>query len=87
MIVKGLADGVLWLGRNHVLEQEPEAVTRRLGAVKEQALLEVRCGHRAAKAMEGYGSHYRTRAGFLALRRDSLEGWQARNGIDQWNGS
>src|SRR5262249_24638490 len=35
------------------------------------------------KAMEGYGSHCWTRAQFLAVRRDLMEGWQPRNGIER----
>jgi hypothetical protein len=82
-VLKGPADQVSWCGLNALLRRDAEAATRRWEEVKEQALYEVRCGHRAAKAMEGYGSHAWTRAQFLAIRRDLMEGWQPRNGIER----
>jgi hypothetical protein len=33
--------------------------------------------------MEGYGSHCWTRAQFLAVRRDLMEAWQPRNGVER----
>jgi hypothetical protein len=82
-ILKGPVDQVSWFGLNDLLRRDPEAATRRWEEVKGQALLELRSGHRAAKAMEGYGSHPWTRAQFLAIRRDLMEGWQPRNGIER----
>jgi hypothetical protein len=56
---------------------------QRCAEVKGQVLLELRSGHRAAKAMEGYGSNAWTRAQFLAVRRDLMEAWQPRNGVER----
>jgi hypothetical protein len=82
-ILKGPADQVSWHGLDHLARRDPQAAARRWEEVKAQALLELRSGHRAAKAMEGYGSNAWTRANFLAVRRDLMEGWQPRNGIER----
>jgi hypothetical protein len=82
-ILKGPADQVSWCGLDHLARQNPEMAVQRWEEVKAQALLELRSGHRAAKAMEGYGSHCWTRARFLAIRHELMEEWQPRNGIER----
>jgi len=82
-VLNSPADQVSWHGLEYVARQDPAKATARWEQVKAQALLEVRSGHRAAKAMEGYGSNCWTRAQFLAIRRDLMEGWQPRNGIER----
>jgi hypothetical protein len=82
-VLKGPADQVSWHGLEYVARQDPARAAARWEEVKEQALHEVRCGHRAAKAMEGYGSNCWARAQFLAMRRDLTEAWQPRNGVER----
>ncbi len=82
-ILKGPADQVSWHGLGHLARNDPETASRRWEEVKAQALLELRSGHRAAKAMEGYGSNAWTRAQLLAVCRDLTEGWQPCNGIER----
>jgi hypothetical protein len=82
-VLNGPADQVSWHGLNYLAAKDPEAAARRWEEAKAQALLELRSGHRAGKAMEGYGSSCWTRAQFLAVRRDLMEGWQPRNGIER----
>jgi hypothetical protein len=82
-ILKGPADEVSWHGLEHLAQRDPEKMVQRWEEVKAQALLELRSGHRAGKAMEGYGTHCWTRAQFLAVRRDLMEAWQPRNGVER----
>jgi len=82
-VLQGPADQVGWHGLDYLARQDQEKAAQRWEEVKGQALLELRSGHRAAKAMEGYGSNCWTRAQFLAVRRDLMEGWQPRNGIER----
>ena len=81
-ILTGPADQVSWHGLSHLARRDPEKAAQRWGEVKGQALLELRSGHRAAKAMEGYGANAWARAQFLAVRRELTEGWQPRNGVE-----
>jgi hypothetical protein len=82
-IVKGPADQVSWHGLEHVARTDPEAAAGRWQEVQAEALAALRSGHRAAKAMEGYGSNAWARAQFLAVRRELAEGWQPRNGVER----
>jgi hypothetical protein len=81
--LRGPADQVTWHGLEYVARHDPEAAAHRWQEVQSEALAELRSGHRAAKAMEGYGSRCWTRAQFLAVRRDLLEAWQPRNGVER----
>jgi hypothetical protein len=82
-ILNGPADQVSWIGLEYVAQQDPGKAARRWEEVKGEALAELRSGHRAAKAMEGYGTHCWARAQFLAVRRDLMEAWQPRNGVER----
>jgi hypothetical protein len=81
--LQGPADQVSWHGLDHVARLDPEAAARRWEEVKGEALAELRSGHRAARAMEGYGSSCWARAQFLAVRRDLLDAWQPGNGVER----
>jgi hypothetical protein len=82
-VLKGPADQVQWHELAHVARTDPEAAARRWQGVQAEALAELRSGHRAAKAMEGYGANAWARAQFLAVRRELTEGWQPRNGVER----
>jgi hypothetical protein len=82
-VLNGPADQVSWHGLDYLARQDPDAAARRWEEIKAEALAELRSGHRTAKAMEGYGSHAWTRARFLAIRRDLMDAWQSRNGIER----
>jgi hypothetical protein len=82
-ILKGPADQASWSGLDYLARQDVAAAARRWEEVKAEALAELRSGHRAAKAMEGYGSNCWARARFLAVRRDLMDAWQPRNGIER----
>jgi hypothetical protein len=82
-ILKGPADQVSWTGLDYLARRDAGAAARRWEEVKAEALAEVRSGHRAAMAMEGAGSNCWTRARFLAVRRDLMDAWQPRNGIER----
>jgi hypothetical protein len=82
-ILKGPADQVSWHGLAHIARTDPEAAAGRWQEVQAEALAGLRSGHRAARAMEGYGANAWARAQFLALRRELTEGWQPRNGVEQ----
>jgi hypothetical protein len=82
-VLNGPADQVTWRGLHRLAQDDPEQAARRWEEVKLAALNELRSSHRAAIAMEGYGSHCWTRARFLAVRSDLMEEWQPRNGIER----
>jgi hypothetical protein len=82
-VLNGPADQVSWHGLSYLARQDPEAAARRWEEVKAEALAELRSGHRAARALEGFGSHCWTRARFLAIRRHLIDAWQPRNGIER----
>jgi hypothetical protein len=82
-VLKGPADQVSWPGLEHIALRDPGKAAQRWEEVKAQALLELRSGHRAAKATEGHGTHCWTRAQFLAVRRDLTDAWQPRNGVER----
>jgi hypothetical protein len=82
-ILRGPADQVSWSGLDYLARRDAGAAARRWEEVKAEALAEVRSGHRASKAMEGAGSNCWARARFLAVRRDLMDAWQPRNGIER----
>jgi hypothetical protein len=79
----GPADEVSWHTLEYLAERDPALVVRRWEEIKREARDELCSGHRAAKVMEGGGSHCWERAQFLAIRRDLLEAWQPRNGVER----
>jgi hypothetical protein len=82
-ILSESADQVSWCDLEYLARQDPEKAARRWEQIKDEALGELRSGHRAAKVMEGCGSHCWTRARFLAVRSDLTEAWQPRNGVER----
>jgi len=62
-------------------KSDPEASAGRWTEIKQGARHELTSGHRAAKVME-FQPHPWTRAQFLALRKEIVEDWQPRNGIE-----
>lgn len=81
-LLRGPADQVTWHGLAHLAEHRPELAQRCWERVQREARDELRSGHRAAKAMEGYYSHPWRRAQFLAVREDLAEAWRPRNGVE-----
>ena len=81
-VLKGPADQVQWHELDHLARKDPAAAARRWQEVQAEALAHLRSGHRAARAMEGYGANAWARAQFLAVRRELTEGWQPRNGVE-----
>jgi hypothetical protein len=82
-ILSESADQVSWCDLEYLARQDPDKAARLWERINGEALGELRSGHRAAKVMEGYGTHCWTRAHFLAVRRELMEGWQPRNGIER----
>jgi hypothetical protein len=82
-VLNGPADQVSWFGLQQVARHDPERAAQRWEEIKQAALDELRSGHRAAKAMEGYGSQCWARARFCALRHELMEAWQPRNGVER----
>jgi hypothetical protein len=82
-VLNGPADQVSWYDLNYLARRHPEKAALRWEEIKAEVLDELRSGHRAAKTMEGDGSHCWTRAQFLAVRRDLMEAWQPGNGVER----
>jgi hypothetical protein len=77
------ADQVSWHDLSDLARQDPELAARRWEELKREARDELRSGHRAARAVDGYLSRPWKRARFLALREELAEGWQPRNGMER----
>jgi hypothetical protein len=61
---------------------DDEAYRRVWEKVKEAALEDVRTGHAAARAIEGYSSHCWPRASFVAVRSLLVEAWRPRDAAE-----
>jgi hypothetical protein len=82
-ILNGPPDMVSWHGLEHLARKDPELALQGWERVKREARAELVSGHRAARVMEGYESNPWERARFLAVRRDLMEAWQPRNGLER----
>jgi hypothetical protein len=82
-VLNGPADEVSWLGLEHLARQDPERAARRWEEIKRQAHDELRSGHRAAKAAEGFYSDPWQRAQFLAIRDELAVEWRPQTGIER----
>src|SRR5687768_3698668 len=76
-------DEVRWWGLEELARRDPELAIRRWEGMKAEALEELRSGHRAAGAVEGYGSEPWQRARFLALREELSCECRPRNGVER----
>jgi hypothetical protein len=76
-------DQVSWFDLEYLGEREPELATQCWRKMKCAALDDLQSGHRAARVMEGYFSDAWMRAQFLAIRRDLMDAWQPRDGIER----
>jgi hypothetical protein len=83
MLLQRPADEVSWHDLQYVAERDPERMTQGWEKIKQVALHEVQCGHRAAIVLEGAVTQPWKRALFLALRKEISSGWQPRNGVER----
>jgi hypothetical protein len=77
------ADQLSWADLGDLARTNPDLAERRWGEVRQEAMDELRSGHRAARATEGYTSDLWQRARFLAVRDDLTDAWQPRNGAER----
>jgi hypothetical protein len=74
---------VSWDDLGGIARVDPEKALARWEEVKDAACGELRAGHRAARALEGYESHCWDRAQFLAVRSELSAAWRPRNAAEQ----
>jgi hypothetical protein len=79
----GPPDQVTWWALEAVARDAPEQALGRWEEVKQAAREELRSGHRAARALEGYGGSCWGRAQFLAVRAELAGAWRPRNQQEQ----
>jgi hypothetical protein len=77
------AADVTWWQLEDLARSNPDLAVRRWQEIKAEALEELRSGHRAGAATEGYRSTPMQRARFLAIRDELVAGWQPRNGVER----
>lgn len=82
-VLAGEPEYVHWWGLEDLARTDPELALHRWQELKAEAREELRSGHRAATAMEGYASEPWQRARFLAIREELAGGWQPRNGVER----
>jgi hypothetical protein len=82
-VLAGPADQVSWSDLEMLTRKDPDLAASRWERMVQEARDELRSGHRAARAMEGYTSDAWQRARFLAIREDLAEEWRPRNGIER----
>lgn len=73
-----------WVELETLCDHDPAEGERRWEEVKAAALVDLRRGRTAAKALEDSGGSLWARAEFLALREELAAGWKPQNGIE-WN--
>lgn len=76
-------DQMSWLDLDAVAQLDPDRARARWEEIKEAAREEIRTGHRAARALEGWESHCWSRARFLAVRSELYAAWRPRNAAEQ----
>jgi hypothetical protein len=81
-ILNGPPDQVHWYSLEYLARKDPELASGRWLEIKANAHDDLRSGHRAARVMEGYSSEPWKRAQFLAIRRDLIEAWKPRDGLE-----
>jgi hypothetical protein len=72
-----------WWNLDTVAKHDPALAMRCWERIKQAARLELRSGHRAARAVEEFSTSPWKRAEFLALRDELAQGWQPRGGIER----
>jgi hypothetical protein len=77
------ADQISWSDLHFLAEKDPEEFCRVWQAIKQAALDELRCGDRAARAVEPPDSTAWQRAQFLAIRADLCDGLQPTTGLER----
>ncbi len=75
-------DEIHWRDISLIAQRDPDLALRRWEQVKEAARKEVRSGHRAAAALEGYFGSCWGRAQFLAVRAELLASVQPRSAVE-----
>ena len=78
-----LPDQVAWRDLQELTAKDPNLAVERWEEIKQQALDELRSGHRAAKAVDAENNGPWDRARFLAIRQELADGWRARNGMER----
>jgi hypothetical protein len=78
----GAPDQVSWYALSGLAEHDHDAALALWERIQRDAHAELVSGHRAAKALEYWGSPW-TRAQFLALRTALMDQWQPANGIER----
>jgi hypothetical protein len=86
-ILSGPPDQVSWFDLDALARHDPGKARERWQQVKRGARLEVRDGHRAARALEGpdarTGRGCWERARFLAVRAELADAWRPRDALEQ----
>ena len=76
-------DQIGWSDLHYLADTDPEEFCRVWQAIKQGALDELRCGDRAARAVEPPDSTSWQRAQFLAIRTDLCDGLQPTTGLER----
>src|SRR5262249_14854200 len=71
-------DQVSWFDLDLIARSDPEKARGRWREVVQAARDEVRSGHRAARALEGFDGACWQRARFLAVRAELADAWRPR---------
>ena len=82
-VLDGPPEEVGWYDLDLLARRDPALAVRRWEEVKGAARGEIRSGHRAGRALEGYDSDCWTRARFLALRAELTEALRPRTQLEQ----
>jgi hypothetical protein len=86
-ILTGPPDEVSWLDLDTLARHDPDQALERWQQIKRAARLEVRDGHRAARALEGSdiltGGDCWERARFLAVCAELADAWRPRDALEQ----
>jgi hypothetical protein len=82
-ILQHPVDEIYWHEIEHVGKLNPQKALELWSEIKNQALNELRSGHRSAKVLHPVANSPWKRAQYLALRYELAEEWQPRNGIER----
>jgi hypothetical protein len=82
-VLTGPPDQVSWFDLDTVARHDPEKARERWQQIKRAARLEVRDGHRAARALEGLDGSCWERARFLAVCAELADAWRPLNAQEQ----
>jgi hypothetical protein len=82
-ILTGPPDQVSWIDLDILARHDPEKAQERWQHIKRAARLELRDGHRAARALEGHDGSCWERARFLAVRAELADAWRPGDAQEQ----